>query len=181
MESFILAFLYLLFIVAGFYLVMTVIINIIGWIASKLGAFDTDSSYTTDDRLNHALSTDRLHYELETKLPLEECIHVAVKLTHAQYVDYLLTDEWRTRANKRLDIDDWTCQYCGSELRSMSGDDHTPNVHHLHYRNLTHEDIKNDLVSLCKHCHLELHSMYSLTDMEFHINVERMKRNSISS
>lgn len=175
MESLLLAFLYLFFIVAGFYLVMTAILNLIFGTASKLGYFDRNS-------VVHEPIKDSHSYHLDTDLDIIHPRSAPTEyISYAQYQAYLLSPEWRTIAQIRLNKDNWTCQYCGSELRSMSDDHHTPNVHHLHYRNLTNEDIKNDLVSLCKSCHLDLHSRYSLTDMEFHINLERMKRNSVSS
>ena len=95
------------------------------------------------------------------------------QIPHHEYVAYLLSQEWRTVADLRLKRDKYTCQYCGSKLDKSGGDMHIPNVHHLHYRNLKHEDISNDLVSLCKKCHIYLHSKYTLPEMEQEINIKR--------
>lgn len=96
-------------------------------------------------------------------------------ITYDEYKAYLNSLSWKTKAYQRVIIDNHTCQYCGSEVLSMDGDKHTPNVHHLHYRTLQVEDINTDLVTLCKFCHQSLHARFNLTEMEKEINFQRTK------
>ena len=57
----------------------------------------------------------------------------------------------------------------------MDGENHIPNVHHLHYRTLQVENIQTDLVTLCQSCHHDLHQKYTLSEMEDVINFQRTK------
>lgn len=96
-------------------------------------------------------------------------------IPYEEYLSYLNSIEWKTKAYQRIVIDNYRCQYCGSEVQSMNGDAHTPNIHHLHYRTLKNENVKTDLITLCKSCHHSLHARYSLSDMEDAINFQRTK------
>ena len=118
---------------------------------------------------SHHPEQDRLHPEPQVGCTPQE------RISHEDYIIYLQSDEWKSRARRRLEIDEYTCQYCGSELQSMSGITHIPNIHHLHYRTLRNENVYTDLVSLCKHCHLDLHSHFRLHEMEQEINIVRMR------
>jgi len=63
------------------------------------------------------------------------------------YEEYLRSSEWQEKRTKRLLLDNFTCQCCGSR--------HDLQVHHLSYDNLNlgSEDIYSDLITLCKTCH----------------------------
>lgn len=73
-----------------------------------------------------------------------------------QYRQYLSSDAWRAIALKRLQIDNFTCQSCGSRGTVNNKIE----IHHLTYRSLYHEGdrIFQDLVSLCHVCHKNLHN-----------------------
>lgn len=72
-----------------------------------------------------------------------------------QYAMYLLSDQWKALAQKRLEIDGYRCQLCGSD-----GTRENPiQVHHLSYRNIGHEDVYTDLVSCCASCHKGIHRL----------------------
>lgn len=90
-------------------------------------------------------------------------------ITRKQYQTYLESDQWKAIAIHRLQIDGFMCQYCGSSLISKKDDRHRPNIHHFHYRNIMHENVYDDLVTLCKVCHTNLHRDYSIKDMEVEI------------
>ena len=45
-----------------------------------------------------------------------------------RYEDYLLTDEWKEKAQKRIEIDEGRCQMCGTTENI--------HVHHLTYHNI---------------------------------------------
>ena len=77
------------------------------------------------------------------------------KKTQDDYRDYLASDEWEQRKRKRLAIDHHRCQMCGCAGTQMN----PLNVHHLTYHNIRHEDVEKDLVTLCRSCHLGVHSM----------------------
>lgn len=65
------------------------------------------------------------------------------------YDFYIKSKKWRGKRIERLKIDDFRCARCGSEINLQ--------VHHLNYENLGNEDVENDLVTLCRKCHAELH------------------------
>ena len=75
------------------------------------------------------------------------------------YRDYLGSQEWRERKRQRLSIDEYRCQMCGCQGTTLNPLD----VHHLTYHNIRHEDVEKDLVTLCRSCHLGVHSMMNRT------------------
>jgi len=60
------------------------------------------------------------------------------------YHEYIKSSEWRQIRQRRLQFDLFKCRTCENEKRLE--------VHHVHYRNLGHENIE-DLITLCKNCH----------------------------
>lgn len=52
---------------------------------------------------------------------------------------------WQKARLKRLEIDNWTCQKCGADLRKVPAD-----VHHI---NSKENNSLNDLMSFCCLCH----------------------------
>ena len=63
-----------------------------------------------------------------------------------EYRDYLRSDRWRDLRSKRLAIDEYRCQRCGSPYGLQ--------VHHLAYPlDLGTEDPYTDLITLCGPCH----------------------------
>lgn len=90
-------------------------------------------------------------------------------ISRHQYQEYLESAEWRSKADHRLAIDGYRCQYCDSEVKSRINDRHKPNIHHFHYHNIMHENVYDDLITLCQVCHTNLHKDYSIKDMEVEI------------
>lgn len=78
-------------------------------------------------------------------------------MTNKEYEEYLQSPKWKAIAKKRFEIDNYTCQMCGSRG--------TPNnpleVHHLSYRHIGNEQdrIYEDLVTLCHTCHKAIHNV----------------------
>ena len=71
------------------------------------------------------------------------------------YQHYLESDEWKEIRNKRLMIDGFVCQSCGSRGTSQN----PLQIHHFSYkRPLGQENVYRDLVTLCKACHSTLHN-----------------------
>lgn len=71
------------------------------------------------------------------------------------YSEYLKSDKWKAISYKRMKIDNFECQCCGSR-----GTETNPlEVHHLSYKHLYNEEnrIYEDLVTLCHNCHKGLH------------------------
>lgn len=66
-----------------------------------------------------------------------------------EYKDYLLSDDWKIRRECRLQMDGFECALCGSSEKL--------NVHHKHYHNIFHEDVRRDLITLCQRCHSAYH------------------------
>lgn len=67
------------------------------------------------------------------------------------YETYLNSPEWAVKRELRLGIDKYTCQECGSR--------HNLEVHHRTYKNIGNEDVLNDLLTLCTHCHRDLSAL----------------------
>jgi hypothetical protein len=134
-----------------------IFLQVLYFIATKLGEFsrrDSNVSRTTDD-----------DFDIEPYIPPTDHI------SYDEYKDYLKTDIWYDLRKARLAIDNYTCQYCGSNLLPDPSKRDIGHVHHLHYRSLQNENVRTDLVSLCRNCHLDLHDRYSLPEMEFYINM----------
>lgn len=72
-----------------------------------------------------------------------------------RYEEYLKSPAWKAIANKRLMIDGYTCQGCGSKGTSIN----PLEVHHVSYKYIYHEDerIYEDLVTVCHSCHNLIH------------------------
>lgn len=76
-------------------------------------------------------------------------------MNNDKYLNYLNSNEWKQIANERLRIDNFKCVCCGS-----SGTNTNPlETHHLSYKSIYNEQnrIYEDLVTLCKSCHTNLH------------------------
>lgn len=74
-----------------------------------------------------------------------------------RYRAYMKSEKWRSIARRRFEIDNYTCQGCGSR-----GSENNPlECHHLSYRNLYAEErtIYEDLVTVCRSCHKTLHKI----------------------
>lgn len=78
-----------------------------------------------------------------------------------RYEAYLKTIDWYTKARNRAKIDNYKCCMCGS-----IGTQNNPlQAHHITYKNLYHEDIYKDLITLCRNCHKSVHRMMNrITD-----------------
>ena len=72
-----------------------------------------------------------------------------------QYKSYLKSGKWSEISHKRMEIDRFECQCCGSKGTSVN----PLEVHHLSYKYLYHEEnrIYEDLVTLCHCCHKSIH------------------------
>lgn len=76
-------------------------------------------------------------------------------MIYTSYDQYLLSDEWKEKTRKRAEIDNYKCCMCGSG-GTMNNKLQT---HHITYRDLYHEDIYKDLLTLCENCHKSVHIM----------------------
>jgi len=61
------------------------------------------------------------------------------------YEEYINSDTWKKKRQERLEIDGYTCQVgdCTEDLE----------VHHKHYRSLGNENVREDLITLCRTHH----------------------------
>ena len=69
-----------------------------------------------------------------------------------EYLTYMNSEQWRYTRQKRIDLDGGRCVMCGAWTALE--------VHHLHYKNLGHENIVKDLVTVCADCHKKIHRLY---------------------
>ena len=74
---------------------------------------------------------------------------------YKNYDEYLMSQAWKDKALQRAKIDNYQCQFCGCEGTMAN----RLQIHHLSYRNLYHEDVDKDLVTLCDCCHRGVHRM----------------------
>ena len=65
------------------------------------------------------------------------------------YRQYLETNHWQRMRNMKLKEVGYKCQLCGKV-------DEILHVHHNTYERIGNEDM-NDLIVLCKHCHMKFH------------------------
>ena len=70
------------------------------------------------------------------------------------YNRYIRSDAWKQKERERMAVDDNKCVMCG---RPSEKTRHGLQVHHITYRNLGHEDVMTDLVTLCAPCHKKMH------------------------
>jgi hypothetical protein len=68
-----------------------------------------------------------------------------------RYDTYLQSVEWKVKKTEVLIRDSHRCQSCGNTTHL--------HVHHITYKRLGNENI-DDLVTVCRQCHKELHDYY---------------------
>lgn len=69
-----------------------------------------------------------------------------ITIPSEEYKEYLRSDTWQKLRSKRLLIDQYKCQRCGSPFHLQ--------VHHIRYvQYLGLEDPYRDLITLCESCH----------------------------
>jgi 5-methylcytosine-specific restriction endonuclease McrA len=73
---------------------------------------------------------------------------------NTKYVDYLLSEEWGVIKTDMCEIYNSTCQDCLKKVKF-------PQVHHLTYKNIYHEE-PEDLTLLCKKCHNKIHGIKNI-------------------
>ena len=74
------------------------------------------------------------------------------------YKRYIRSDEWKQKEQERMNIDGNCCVMCG---RPSEKTRHGLQVHHITYRNLGHEEVLTDLVTLCAPYHKKMHNYLS--------------------
>tara|TARA_R110002049_G_C9025379_1_gene551637 strand:- start:404 stop:994 length:591 start_codon:yes stop_codon:yes gene_type:complete len=95
-----------------------------------------------DEEYKSILSSEKnLLFELKKE-------HSRYNSRQAKYHRYLQTKEWKTIRNKVLKRDNSICKICNEN----KADD----VHHKTYENVFNEKLE-DLVSVCRKCHSEIH------------------------
>lgn len=77
-----------------------------------------------------------------------------------KYIEYLKSPEWQRKRNERLRMDGYKCARCGFP-RALT-------VHHINYNNIYHEDVANDLITLCKKCHEKIEDEKRSVGKEHH-------------
>lgn len=72
------------------------------------------------------------------------------ELKAMSYLEYLQTPEWKRLRDKRLKRDDYQCVRCGSAINLQ--------VHHISYRHRGEKGEIDDLITLCRKCHNQIHA-----------------------
>ena len=88
-----------------------------------------------------------------------------VKVTKTMQSAYYASSHWISMAAKRKDHDAWRCVQCGSREELQT--------HHWRY-NLFNENMIFDLITLCRECHVRVHSDCGGSSIHFprHIDTE---------
>jgi hypothetical protein len=88
------------------------------------------------------------------------------EIDHSKYPEAIKQHvmEYRANKNKYLQSPQWKLNavLCKNEANFKCANCfsmHDLNAHHIHYRTLTNENPKTDLVCLCDTCHTELHEI----------------------
>ncbi len=68
-----------------------------------------------------------------------------------EHREYIKTPKWLSLRLKRLKIDSYLCQGCGTDV-----DTHSADIHHLTYVNFKDEFLY-ELLTLCRECHSRVH------------------------
>ena len=71
------------------------------------------------------------------------------KKRNVEYRTYMQSEAWQKVRRARLHIDDYKCQRCGRGKNLQ--------VHHISYEHLGQAGEIEDLVTLCRECHEEIH------------------------
>ncbi len=80
-------------------------------------------------------------------------------MNQQDYSNYLKSAHWAETREKRLELDKHRCYLCGKKKHL--------NVHHISYKNLGHENVSRDLVTLCRECHKMLHNVRGAAKEEY--------------
>lgn len=76
---------------------------------------------------------------------------------------YYFSDAWKRKRHERMEMDGHACQLCGRRMAESGLE-----VHHLTYERWMHEDVQNDLVTLCHTCHSDMvHRMQAYLQFGF--------------
>ena len=73
------------------------------------------------------------------------------------YKRYIRSDAWREKCEQRKEIAGHKCELCD---RPESSCRNGLSCHHIHYKDLGHEDIWNSIICVCPRCHRLLHRYY---------------------
>jgi len=84
----------------------------------------------------------RKHHQGVGNLP-----RIRILMSSPSYSAYIRSPAWRTKRRERLALDKGRCVVCGARA---------VNVHHITYERLGDENVRRDLVSVCRACHTRL-------------------------
>ena len=68
---------------------------------------------------------------------------------HVNYHDYIKSDAWQRVRREALKRDGYVCQQCGTGKNLE--------VHHINYEHLGQDGELNDVITLCRKCHVKVH------------------------
>lgn len=89
-----------------------------------------------------------------------------------EYDEYLQSDTWKQKRKERLEYDDNKCTCCNS--------DENLQVHHITYERGLGNEEKEDLITLCKECHMKLHELHDMKKPELDKAREIYKQKCLS-
>lgn len=93
------------------------------------------------------------------KFTKEEIISDDTLTPQDKYHKYIKTDEWKSIRETVLSRDNNTCRCCG---RTSDDPKAALTVHHREYTHLfDEENYLDDLITLCKFCHIGIHRVPS--------------------
>lgn len=76
-----------------------------------------------------------------------------------EYKAYISSPEWQLKRKEAIAYHGEACKSCHKVPRNKSVD-----IHHLSYTNFTNENVKTELVPLCRTCHTAVHRQFKLNN-----------------
>lgn len=142
-----------------FFTVLNQLAKLLHWYYRKTGQ---------EDKIPKVKTKKPLLKNLLSKIGNEKKVFKKKEYNYQKYVDYLKSPAWKWKKRQRYDMDFGHCQQCLIELSPARAQ-----CHHIHYKNIYKEDVKEDLVTVCKECHKTIHEyhgknaiFYPLLDLE---------------
>lgn len=97
----------------------------------------------------------RVHWNTNNKTPLETRKKISKSLLNVKSPSpKSYGKDWRINRTTRLQIDNYTCQQCGGSNKLE--------VHHWEPYRFSFDNSIDNLITLCRSCHIDIHKNYRL-------------------
>lgn len=98
--------------------------------------------------------------------PMAQTRRVRRRSMHMRYEKHMRSPDWAAKRQERLGLDSHRCRTCHHD-----GSRYRLEVHHATYDRFGHEDVENDLITLCSQCHDAITNVFRARRDQGHIEV----------